>query len=338
MAEDKNFMDKVGQIGGLAGNVINGIQTVAGLFRNRKKEERRQDERQLTQQGKLNDQSEGMSKRLADYENDLKMQMWRDTNYGAQMDEAVKAGLSKVAVLGGSSGGGATATGASVTQAGGSQAANAAAASQAESQAKITEAQIKNLNADTAKKEAESGNIAADTELKGLDAEWKNIDNKVKSATADNAIDIVASEAARQIEGLKHDKDKTGLLINTFEERVGEIKNKAIQVGLENLAIKQGIELDQARVKEIANNIIMRSKELDATYAGQTVSKENMEQLTNTMLVQAGIQATGQILKGFTDILMLKQKRIPTYDSKIKQFKKDGRINKNGVPMLNKFK
>ena len=39
---------------------------------------------------------------------------------------------------------------------------------------------------------------------------------------------------------------------------------------------------------------------------GQAVSKENMEKLTETMLISAGIQATGQIVNGIMDIRKMK--------------------------------
>lgn len=152
------LIDKTNKIVGAAGNIIGGVQLVKSLFTNQRNEERRQDERQINMQGKLNELNAKTNKDLADYEQALKMKMWKDTNYSAQMKEADKAGLSKVAVLGAGTAG---ATGASVGSGGiGSGASNSAANQQAALNAELQKAQLANIAADTMKTTAEAKKIA----------------------------------------------------------------------------------------------------------------------------------------------------------------------------------
>ena len=65
------------------------------------------------------------NKEMADYEQELGLKMWKDTDYPAQVEMMKAAGLNPAAVLS-NGGGGSGATGASVAGVGGGQAANAA--------------------------------------------------------------------------------------------------------------------------------------------------------------------------------------------------------------------
>lgn len=362
MADKPTLGQQLGNISNTAGSVIGGVQLVKDLFTNKKKQAQREDDRQVRQQGRLNEVNAKTSKELADYEQQLKLKMWKDTNYGAQLAEADKAGVSKAAVLGGSGAG--VGQGASVSGISGGGAADAASTQAVNQQAELMKAQIGNINADTKLKESQAGNVDAGTGNIELDSEWKKVQNEIAGRSVEAQIDIIESEAALRIEKLQHEKDTTGILLNTYLERVQKVKDEALQIGLQNTAIKQGISLDQAKIKQIANDITMRAKELEATHRGQDVSRENMEDLTRTMLISAGIQATGQVLQGFTNILMMKSgqkfkageatkdrsfkslesakdrvyRSRPSHEQKIKEFKKDGRINKSGIPNLNKFK
>ena len=85
----------------------------------------RNDKRQIRQQQKLTDMQVAANKQMADYEQELGLKMWKDTNYPAQIEMMKAAGLNPAAVLS-NGGGGSGATGASAAGVGGGQAANAA--------------------------------------------------------------------------------------------------------------------------------------------------------------------------------------------------------------------
>ena len=67
------------------------------------------DRRQLRQQQKLQDQQIAGQKEMAEFNRQQAMQMWKDTNFSAQKEEMVKAGINPATMLGMSGGGGTTA-------------------------------------------------------------------------------------------------------------------------------------------------------------------------------------------------------------------------------------
>lgn len=147
-----------------AGAAIAGAGTIGGWLGIG---EKRQDDRQISQQERLNEVNAKTAKEMADYEQSLKMKMWKDTNYGAQMKEAQAAGISKAAAIGGS---GTGTQGASVGSVGGGSAADAAATQNAQT-ASINQSMMlaSQINLMKAQKE----NVEADTENKLVDANKK---------------------------------------------------------------------------------------------------------------------------------------------------------------------
>lgn len=73
--------------------------------------EKHNDRRQLNMQQKLGQQQLGLSNQSAKYQSDLALERWNATNYGAQLAEMKKHGLSPGLMYGGSGAGGAMAGG-----------------------------------------------------------------------------------------------------------------------------------------------------------------------------------------------------------------------------------
>lgn len=164
--------------------------------------EGRQDRRQREQQEALNNINAKTSKELADYEQALKMKMWKDTNYGAQLEQASKAGVSKAAAIGGS---GTGTQGASVSMPGTTGAADAASTTNARtaqaqagmqlaSQMALMKAQKENLEADTA-------DTLANIPKKGIDTDVQTEVWREKNRA--NEAEDMAGGAARQAENLE---------------------------------------------------------------------------------------------------------------------------------------
>lgn len=220
------------------------------------------DNRQIKQQGRLNELNMKASKELADYENELKMKMWNDTNYSAQMEHARKAGVSKAALFGGGAGGG-VAQGAGVSGVNGGGAASGTDRQRVANEQLMMMAQIKNLNADTEKKKAEADvtggvgkeKLGVEVENLKLDGKWKEIDVKVKGATAEDAIDLVRGEYLKQTEELAHLKNTTGINLNTYEDQIKEVRARAAGAILGNHAITKGMEVDDATISKMKNDV-----------------------------------------------------------------------------------
>lgn len=225
--------EKKTNILGTAGAIVGGLSTIGGWLGIG---EKRQDRRQLEQQGKLNEINAKTAKEMADYEQDLKLKMWKDTNYTEQLKQADMAGVSKAAVLGGS---GTGTQGASVGSVGGGSAADAAATQNAKtqmmgqgmqlaSQLALMKAQKENIEADTANK-------VAGTENTGVVTETGKVDLATKKGTQQAEIQKAKTEADTAIEEmwLKHnDRTVSDATIkqrveSATQELIGQIaKNK----------------------------------------------------------------------------------------------------------------
>lgn len=241
--------------------------------------EARQDRRQVKQQGKLNDVNAKTSKELADYDQALKLKMWKDTNYGGQLEQAEQAGVSKAAAIGGS---GTGTQGASVSGISGTGAADAASTQNARtasinqsmmlaSQLNLMKAQKDNIEADTANKQAGAGKATAETNTENEVTEIRGNERTISDRTMKEQETIVDQRAAGAI--------------------------------LDNAAKKQGIKVDKARVEEIINNIKQRWESLRLEGKSIEQSKENMEKLTEAMLWGAGINAAGNIVRDVVGIV-----------------------------------
>lgn len=296
--------EKLNNITGVAGNIIGGIQAAKALFQNTGKEEERQDERQIKMQGKLNEINSKTNKELADYEQSLKMQMWKDTNYSAQLEQAGMAGLSKVAVLGGSGGG---AQGASVNASGiGSGASGSAQTMMAKTQAELAKAQTANLNANTMKTSAETKKISgvdtkkgeAETVNLGLKNKFQEIENRIKGLTEEDAIEYIKDQS----EKMMFDKQIAGGNATEEEEtrtaRIQTVRREAIGAMIKNSAMKQSIELDQAKIDDIASQINTRIEQIKVSQKGNELQNKAIEEYTKAMLIGAGLNAGASLIKG----------------------------------------
>ena len=138
------------------------------------------DKRQLKQNERLGEQNWKFQKRAAEFNMQQQLEMWKATNYSAQMEEMRKAGLNPALAYGMKGGGGVT-TGSSnasapqsgVAPVGGGE---AMGMMQQRIQMRLLQAQEENIRADTEKKKADAqltsgaqtSNVVADTENKLL--------------------------------------------------------------------------------------------------------------------------------------------------------------------------
>lgn len=126
-----------------------------------------QDRRQVRQQQKLQDQQIKGQKDMANYNQQLAMKTWEETNYKAQVEQMKKAGLNVGLMYGGGGAGGGT-----VASGGGGSVTGATASDpnsgtgmgmQIASQIALMNAQKENIEADTANKKAGTGKATAET-------------------------------------------------------------------------------------------------------------------------------------------------------------------------------
>lgn len=131
------------------------------------------DERQIRQQEKLQAMQIEGQKEMTEYQRQKQLQMWKDTNYAAQMGELKKAGLNPGLIYGMGGGGGSTTGGGAASGPSGGNAPTGGGEAQAMAgmglQMGLLKAQKENIEADTANKKAAERDLTASAEGRGLE-------------------------------------------------------------------------------------------------------------------------------------------------------------------------
>lgn len=313
----------IGQLGMAAGKALVGGAVGMGLNRLNQKS-------QVRQQEKLNKQQIKGAKEMSDYEKGNQLDIWNKTNYGAQVKHMKEAGLNPALMYGMGGQGGATTGGGSGAMPTGGMAESGSQQTQSMMDMAMMAAQTKVLESQARKNEVEATKIeGVDTknvetqttdllqgienkkvqnELMKLEKEWQTLENSLKESTIDTNIEKLIYETGLAKEALQQAQNETYISTETRNEKIRQINNRGVQIILENAAIKQGIQLDQARIKEIANNINVRLEELVISREGQQTSRENMESLTEAMLWGAGINALGNVAGDVINLVKPKMK------------------------------
>jgi len=200
---------------------------------------------QLEQQGKLGEQQLGLNQRQMEYGKQLDYEMWKKTNYSAQMEEMEKAGLSTGLMYGGSGAGGATTGG----SAGGVNAPSAPAGGGEIMGMQLLGAQKKLIEAQTAKTEAETVNTAGvERDLTGQKARMQRIEADLFANTYAENYSRIASEAAKAEEEWIKAAAEGKVAKATADIEIEKATVELIGLGLSNeLKQKQG-ELTEAQI------------------------------------------------------------------------------------------
>ncbi|AXH75326.1 MAG: DNA pilot protein [Microviridae sp.] len=282
-----------------------------------------QDKRQLKQQEKLQDLSIKGSKEMTDYQKQKELQMWKDTNYGAQMEQLKGAGLNPGLIYGMSGGGGVTTGGgaASVGQghapSGGGE---VGMGIQQTMQLALMKAQKDNIDADTANKKAqgnlaganipkvgaETGNIHQDTENKKLQAEGIQYDNTFKKVQAE-----IAGQTQEDVVngiGYRVQMDMDNMIRNTRENMNEELTNqdkiKAIRAGyigatIDNMLKASNIQVNDAAIQKMSADIAQNAVKLGQGDVELLIKNELMKVSQGQLQmeqIKLGVQAVTQIL------------------------------------------
>jgi len=189
---------------------------------------------------------------------------------------------------------------------------NKAQAEKAEAEANKTK------GIDTEKGNAETSNLK-------IDNAFKELSLKIASETEYDAIAQVKDMARKMM----HEANIAGvnqvINENTQKDQESKIKSEAVSTAIEVQVKKQGIALDRAKINEITNKIEQAWEDLKITREGQQISRENMQKLTETMLWQAGIQATGNLVNSIIDIKRMNKKTNTKSETITEKFDKNGR-------------
>lgn len=231
------------------------------------------DKRQIRQQEKLNKLALETDKKKMTFQNDLALQLWKDTNYKAQVQQMKEGGLSPGLIYG-LSGGGGTTTGPS---GGGVNAPGAPTGGGEIMGLQMIEAQKKLMEAQANKAEAEAEKIAgADTEesRKRIESLTQGIENQkaiekmTRIQTGVEEVELLIKEGSYKdvIETIgytaRQAEKQLGILSNeneisdkTKDEKIKLVQGELIGLGLANEMKKEGIKLTEEQIKKTVADV-----------------------------------------------------------------------------------
>lgn len=292
---EQSFGEQLGmQTASQAANNIMGI--IMGGFN---------DQRQLEQQGRLNEQS----KKMIDYNYAKQLQMWKDTGPTGMVKQLELAGLNKGLMYGMTgAGGGTTGSGGHATPEAPKGGGEIIAAQQMGIQYQLLQAQKENIEADTKLKETDAAKTAGvDTEeaktriasltqgienakqqqiLTQIQQRLQKLDLFVKGETLETTIDRIKWEAQKIGRELDILKNEAYISNATMTDKINIIQREAIGATLRNAltkaqtaAAKSGIAVNNAEINKMA-------QEIQQKWAEQAIHWRGLDQKAQEIAIQ----------------------------------------------------
>lgn len=241
------------------------------------------DKRQIKQQGKLNEQQIAGNKEMGKFNQELQMDMWNKTNYGAQMAHMKDAGLNP-ALMYGMGGGGGTTTGSGSGTGGvsGADAPKGGGEAMGMMQMGLMQAQKANIEADTANKKASNPDLTNKGGLSGIELEVAGA-NKNKRIEAEgwkhNMVTMSGEQANIEWEAMKTAiagsmEDKENPLVKA---KLAELEIKV--EGLKAVRAEVSNKIKEGTLKDDEHELKMIEKEIN----GFTADLSNMGVNNTTM-------------------------------------------------------
>ncbi|AXH77795.1 MAG: DNA pilot protein [Microviridae sp.] len=255
-----------------------------------------QDKRQLAQQQKLTAQQVAAQKDLGKFNQELAMQMWKDTNYGAQVNELQKAGLNPGLLYAKGGPGGTTQGGSAGSVAGGHAPTGGgeigmgiqlglqnqmmqAQIKLAESQANKNDVEAaKTAGVDTGETAGRIAKLAAETANERIKKALLEFDKQLAEATTPDKIDMIRS-AARKIEGEATSAQANGEIDNQTQQNViTQINTATAEQQLRIKAQEAGLVKTGAETSAINRSIAKMGEEIVNMAANRAINWEKLGQ------------------------------------------------------------
>lgn len=311
------------------------------------------DKRQIRQQEKLYDVAEQSNKHMAMFNHDLQMQMWRDTGPVGQMEQLKKAGLNPGLIYGMGGAGGQTAAAAQAQGVSSAQAPSGSGREMEEmagmgiamaSQVALMDAQKRNIEADTANKQAQTKDTLGETnpakaKMENLIAQTANeqaknailkinqeteaLNLKIKSETINEAIDSATANFRKS----EHELE----MLVTNKAIQEETKHEIVELKRQELAnmiatkslIESNISKNEAEIEKMAADITQRAQEI-AIKQGELTERQRNNLYYNMindikdstkLTVETAQKVVGDVIDAFTKFKApnIKNKETHTY-------------------------
>lgn len=308
------FIDTMQDAG--LGMIPQAAQGILGIALGRAME-KHNDERQIRQQRALQDMQMQGNREMMKYGKELDYEMWKKTNYGAQMEELRKAGLNPGLLygMGGqggmTTGGSAPGVGSGSAPSGGGEAMGMGIQAMG-MQLQLLNAQKENLEADTANKRSENPNIPltgenikaqtmdllqgvqnkkAQERLTKIQGDIAELDEELKSKTLEDAIELVNIEemsARTQLDRLARMNELEKATYDTRYQMIGVelttmlLNNEIQRAQKKNINADTGKKIAETGVayqtiKNLANEIVQKGMAWETAQQGANTAQRNQE-------------------------------------------------------------
>ena len=275
--------------GGIGSIISGGLGLLGGLFKKNKNGFKNQ--QKLMQQA-WEYEKEGMGlqynygQQAADAEYKRNLQMWKDTNFGAQRDEMEKAGLSVGLMYGNGGGSAASTAGGTATQPNAPKTNPVEVALQQQSlglQLKQIEAQNRLANAEATKTIAEANKIAGvDTKGQELQNKWQEIENRIQTSRESieqSNMKAAAANADKAIEDWKMAVLDREFLDKTQEDRVTRLVSEIAKIQKEGSLAESATDVNYQTARKIQKEIENFYYEMITRRMSAEAAKETAENM-----------------------------------------------------------
>lgn len=275
--------------GGIGSIVSGGLGLLGSLFK--KNNNGLKNQQKLMQQA-WEYEKEGMGlqynygQQAADAEYKRNLQMWKDTNFGAQRAEMEDAGLSVGLMYGNGGGQAASTAGGTATQPNAPKTNPVEVALQQESmglQLKQIEAQNRLANAEATKTIAEANKIAGvDTKGQELQNKWQEIENRIQTSRESieqSNIKAAAANADKAVEDWKMSVLEREYLDNVQEERVTLLVSEIAKIQKEGSLAESATDVNYHTARKIGKEVENFYYEIITRRMSAEAAKESAENM-----------------------------------------------------------
>jgi hypothetical protein len=222
----------------------------------------------------------------ADAEYRRNLQMWKDTNFGAQRNEMEKAGLSVGLMYGNGGGSAASTAGGTATQPNAPKTNPVEVALQQEAmglQLKQIEAQNRLANAQATKTIAEANKIAGvDTEGQELQNKWQEIENRIQTSRENieqSNMKTAAANADKAVEEWKIAVLDREYLDKTQEDRVTRLVSEIAKIQKEGSLAESATDVNYHTARKIEKEVENFYYEMMTRRMSAEAAKEEAENM-----------------------------------------------------------